>query len=286
MHRYYLDEFPSVGDIVMARVIRIDEQMGMYIRMLEYADREGFVPFSELTKNTYKNRRKLFDQQRDIPLLVIHTDIKKCHVDLSEKRVDSAEIAKHLDNFVYSSKIYELGINIHKIYEKLINIQIDVEKVLEHTIWNLEMTENSRERWINILTNPEILFTDDKLGPEIGEYMCKLIKSRTKLDPCQIHADFRLTAYSSINILNKILTENITTSDTNKILVVSPPIYRILVEDVNIERCLEKLSNISKQISDNSDLYGGKFTNYTKHTVVKDSYIRLEPLNVNEIKQF
>ena len=52
-HRFYKNELPKVGDLVVVEVTKIDT-MGVYCQLVEYNFHEGFIPTPELTHLRYR----------------------------------------------------------------------------------------------------------------------------------------------------------------------------------------------------------------------------------------
>nr|QBK87221.1 MAG: translation initiation factor 2, alpha subunit [Marseillevirus LCMAC201] len=83
--RLYPAEFPEVGDIVIARITKIDES-AIYCQLLEY-EREGMIPLNEISRRKVRNIRQFVRVDAQEYLEVIEVNSEKGYVDLSRKQV-------------------------------------------------------------------------------------------------------------------------------------------------------------------------------------------------------
>lgn len=56
--RYYRNEVPKQGQLTMVEISKIEE-MGAYVRLLEYDNLEGFIMMSDVTNKRVKSVYKL-----------------------------------------------------------------------------------------------------------------------------------------------------------------------------------------------------------------------------------
>ncbi len=78
-------EWPEVGDLVIATVVRITDY-GAYVRLDEY-DKEGLLHVSEVASRWVRNIRDYVREGQKVVLKVLRVHAEKGHVDLSRRRV-------------------------------------------------------------------------------------------------------------------------------------------------------------------------------------------------------
>lgn len=74
--RFYSEKFPEVDDVVMVNVQDI-ENVGAYVRLLEYNDIEGMILLSELSRRRIRSINKLLRVGRNECVVVIRVDKAK-----------------------------------------------------------------------------------------------------------------------------------------------------------------------------------------------------------------
>lgn len=92
--RFYENELPVEGEVVMGKVVRVENQTGAYVSLLEYNNTEALIMASEYSRKRTKSVQKLIKVGKREPLLVINVDQEKGFVDLSRKRVNPEDIKK------------------------------------------------------------------------------------------------------------------------------------------------------------------------------------------------
>jgi translation initiation factor 2 subunit 1 len=82
-------EWPEVGDLVIATVVRITDY-GAYVRLDEY-DKEGLLHVSEVASRWVRNIRDYVREGQKVVLKVLRVQAAKGQVDLSRRRVTKRE---------------------------------------------------------------------------------------------------------------------------------------------------------------------------------------------------
>ncbi|RUS28063.1 eukaryotic translation initiation factor 2 subunit 1 [Jimgerdemannia flammicorona] len=80
--RMYENEFPKVDDLVMVNVRQIAD-MGAYVKLLEYNDREGMILLSELSRRRIRSVQKLIRVGRNEVVVVLRVDEEKGEMDIT-----------------------------------------------------------------------------------------------------------------------------------------------------------------------------------------------------------
>ncbi|RUP48830.1 the Eif2 alpha subunit from saccharomyces Cerevisia [Jimgerdemannia flammicorona] len=115
--RMYENEFPKVDDLVMVNVRQIAD-MGAYVKLLEYNDREGMILLSELSRRRIRSVQKLIRVGRNEVVVVLRVDEEKAlpphptsrsgYIDLSKRRVSPEEVAKCEEKYNKSKAVHSI----------------------------------------------------------------------------------------------------------------------------------------------------------------------------------
>src|SRR5579885_3640665 len=90
-----MQEFPEVGEIVVATVTRIMDQ-GAYVTLDEYNNIQGFLHISEIATGWIRNVEKFLKPGEKKVLLVKRVDPRRSEIDLSLKQISSDQKKKKL----------------------------------------------------------------------------------------------------------------------------------------------------------------------------------------------
>ena len=90
-----IQNFPEVGEIVVATVTRIVDQ-GAYVALDEYNNVQGFLHVSEIATGWIRNVAKFLKVGEKKVLLVKRVDPRRSEIDLSLKQVSSDQKKKKL----------------------------------------------------------------------------------------------------------------------------------------------------------------------------------------------
>jgi translation initiation factor 2 alpha subunit (eIF-2alpha) len=154
----YNKQFPSVNDIVKARIEKIST-LGIEVTLPEYDNLDGYITYSEVSRKRNFNINKIFTVGHDINLVVINVDHIKKYIDLSKKSISDNES----NLFNEKHKKYMTLYNMWKfIYQKYYNINgndintSDLELFLKKTLWKLSTLKKDDNEYIyNTCINSE-----------------------------------------------------------------------------------------------------------------------------------
>lgn len=96
--RFYKNNFPETDDLVMVNVTEIEE-MGVYVNLLEYNNRQGMILLTELSRRRIRSINKLIRVGRNEVVVVVRVDRDKGYIDLSKRRVSAEDITKCEEKF-------------------------------------------------------------------------------------------------------------------------------------------------------------------------------------------
>lgn len=154
----YNKQFPSVNDIVKARIEKINT-LGIEVTLPEYDNLDGYITYSEVSRKRNFNINKIFTAGHDINLVVINVDHIKKYIDLSKKSISDNES----NLFTEKHKKYMTLYNMWKfIYQKYYNINgndintSDLELFFKKTLWKLSTLKKDDNEYIyNTCINSE-----------------------------------------------------------------------------------------------------------------------------------
>jgi translation initiation factor 2 subunit 1 len=244
---YYAKEYPKVDEVVCVTISRIEKD-ALYCKLIEYEDKEGFLPITGLNRKSHYNPKKYFKENKIYPMTVMRVDENKGIVDLSYNRIKSDdEKKKYVEKFEYFSKIFKFTHEISLLSDLL------MDSILPTTMWRVlqkDDIDNSKEIYTSILDNPAAYIEDIITAhPNVAQRALDNIESRITRTYMTVHQEFNLNAIctNAINVLKEILTYP---NDEVKLEYVNAPKYRIIVEgktedecDLKLERCIDHLNN-------------------------------------------
>jgi translation initiation factor 2 subunit 1 len=137
------EEWPEIGDLVMATIERITPH-GAYVLLDEY-NKEGLLHISEISSSWVRNIRNFVRERQKVVLKVLRVDPKRRHVDVSLRRVSGPERkekvflwkkGKTAESLLRSAS-EKLKIPLKEIYEKAGNViekEFGIYEGLEKTV--------------------------------------------------------------------------------------------------------------------------------------------------------
>ncbi len=83
-------EWPADGELVMCTVTKVFPQ-GAFVKLDEYAGKEGMVHISEVASGWIKNIRDFVREGKKVVGKVLSVDVKKGHIDISMRQVKDVQ---------------------------------------------------------------------------------------------------------------------------------------------------------------------------------------------------
>ncbi|MFX1304708.1 MAG: translation initiation factor IF-2 subunit alpha [Promethearchaeota archaeon] len=263
------NKFPREGEFVVAKVKEIQHQY-VYVDLIDYEglDSEecarGMIHISEISSRWIKNIRNYVRIGQRIVLRVLRVDTNKGHVDLSLRRVNSAQKENRLKEWKYAVKFENLlqfltetdgiDITLDKAYE-LIGFP-----VLEYFNTYQEAIEGLKEN------GEELLSKVDNVSDEVKGALLKIIDENVKISTVSISGKIKLS-FNSENGVEQIkeslldalkIIEHKETRNIN-IHYIAAPFYRLEVVSKDYLDAENILSDALEVIEQNSEKYNGSF---------------------------
>ncbi|KAM0745930.1 nucleic acid-binding protein [Meredithblackwellia eburnea MCA 4105] len=222
--RFYASKFPEVDELVMVQVKQIQE-MGAYVKLLEYDNIEGMILLSELSRRRIRSIQKLIRVGRNEVVVVMRVDKEKGYIDLSKRRVSAEDVLKCEERYNKSKAVHSI---MRHVAEKQ-GVEMDV--INNMIAWPLyQKWGHAYEAFKVSITEPDQVFADLSIPADILEDLRSNIARRLTPQPVKIRADLELSNFSFSGILSiqsaLAAGEALSTPEIPiKVRLVAPPLY-------------------------------------------------------------
>ncbi|SAM09417.1 hypothetical protein [Absidia glauca] len=227
--RMYENEFPQVDDVVMVNVRQIAD-MGAYVRLLEYGDREGMILLSELSRRRIRSVQKLIRVGRNEVVVVLRVDEEKGYIDLSKRRVTPEDIARCEEKFNKSKAVHSI---LRHVAEKH---DIALKELYESVGWPLyRKFGHAYDAFKVAIADPTAVFEDIEMTEAVRTELVNNIKRRMTPQPVKIRAqlDLRCTGMDGVLAIKAALEagEKQSTDDVPiKVTYLAAPLYVVTAD--------------------------------------------------------
>jgi len=253
------DEWPELGELVVATVNRISEY-GAYVMLDEYG-KEGFLHISEISSSWVRNIRDAIREGEKVVLKVLRVDPERKHIDLSLRRVTNREKRDKILLWKRSKKAESLlrsasqrsGMSPEEIYEKA---GLPLEKSFGDIYEGLEKA--ARE-------GVEVLL-EKGLPKELADILTEVVKEKIKIRVVKVRGTLNITCTkpNGILLIKEALLKakqiSIPRGTDIKIYVVSPPRYQLEVTAREYKEANAILKKASEIAIDSIVKFGGQGT--------------------------
>ncbi|SCZ92467.1 BZ3500_MvSof-1268-A1-R1_Chr5-2g07885 [Microbotryum saponariae] len=247
--RFYESRFPEVDELVMVQVKQIQE-MGAYVKLLEYDNIEGMILLSELSRRRIRSIQKLIRVGRNEVVVVMRVDKEKGYIDLSKRRVSAEDVIKCEERYNKSKTVHSI---MRHVAEKT---GTDMDAVNDLVAWPLyKKYGHAYEAFKLSITEPESVFGELNIPDDIMEELRSNIARRLTPQPVKVRADLEVTnfAYSGILAIQEALAlgEALSTSEIPiKIKLVAPPLYVMVSNTTDKQGAIELLEKAIETIGE------------------------------------
>ncbi len=267
-------KFPREGEFVVAKVTEVQHQY-VYVNLIDYegldheSSARGMIHISEISSRWIKNIRNYVRIGQRVVLRVLRVDVDKGHVDLSLRRVNSAQKENRIKQWKYALKFENLlqflieteGINmtLDEAYE-LIGFP-----VLDLYDTHQEAVEALKENGDEILSDLEGM-TD-----EIKTNLLKIIAENVSISTVSISTvsisgkvKLSFTSENGIEHIKESLMDALKVIEQRKtrninINYIAAPFYRLEVVSKDYLDAENILSDALEVIENKTNKYEGSF---------------------------
>jgi len=261
--------FPKEGSFVIAKVTEVQNQY-VYVDLIdfeglyseEYA--RGMIHISEISSRWIKNIRNYVRIGQRVVLRVLRVDAEKGHVDMSLRRVNSAQKEIRMKEWKYALKFENLlqfltetegiDITLDKAYELIGFPVLDRFQTYQEAIESLK--ENGEE----ILSDLEGITDDTKKA------LLRIISENVSISTVNISGKVKLsfTSENGIALIKESLTKAlniIQPKETRNLNIhyIAAPFYRLEIVSKDYLDAENILSDALEIIEQNAEKYNGTF---------------------------
>jgi len=248
--RYYEAKYPEVDELVMVQVKQIQE-MGAYVKLLEYDGIEGMILLSELSRRRIRSIQKLIRVGRNEVVVVMRVDKEKGYIDLSKRRVSAEDIQKCEERYNKSKTVHSIMRNVSEKTGK------DLEELHAKITWPLyRKYGHAHEAFKIAVTDPDSVFAELDIEEDVLSDLKGNIARRMTPQPVKVRADIEVTCFSYAGVLaiqkaliagEALATEQIPID----IRLIAPPLYVMISNATDklgaierLERAIEKITEV------------------------------------------
>jgi translation initiation factor 2 subunit 1 len=250
-------EWPDVGDLVVATVVRITVY-GAYAELDEYG-KEGLLHISEVSSSWVRNIRNFVREGQKVVLKVLRVNPEKGQVDLSLRRVTKREKKEKIlswkkdrkaDSMLRSAS-EKLNIPLEQVYEKAGSL---IEKEFGEIHEGLEKTAKEGAGFLLKLGVPE----------NMALVLDEIAKEKIKISTVNIKGilEIQCTKPNGANLIKDALLSAQKVDEIEgievQVYVVAPPKYRVVVSAEDYKRAESVLKKVTEKAIETIQKLGGK----------------------------
>ncbi|MHA1931104.1 MAG: S1 RNA-binding domain-containing protein [Promethearchaeota archaeon] len=262
-------KFPREGEFVVAKVTEVEKQY-VYVDLIGFEGlpsdetARGMIHISEISSRWIKNIRNFVRIGQRVVLRVLRVDPSKGHVDMSLRRVNSAQKEIRLKEWKYAVK-YE---NLLQFLTETEGINMTLDEAYEKIGFQiLDFFENYQEAIENLKENGEELLDQlEDVSDDIKKALLKIVDENVQVSTVTIAGRVRLS-FNSENGVEKIkeslldALKVIESKETRKISInyIAAPLYRLEVVTKDYLDAENILSEALEIIDQKATQHGGNF---------------------------
>jgi len=262
-------KFPKEGMFIVAKVTEVQRQY-VYVDLISYEGlpsedtAKGMIHISEISSRWIKNIRNFVRIGQRVVLRVLRVDKMKGHVDMSLRRVNSAQKEIRLKEWKYAVK-----------YEVLLQFLIDTEGIkmtLDEAYDTigfpiLEFFDSYQETIENLKENGEELLDQlENVSDDAKKTLLKIIDENVQISTVSISGKVKLsfTSENGVDKIKEALKEALTVIESEetrniKISYIAAPFYKLEVETKDYLDAENILSEALEIIEQKANLHQGYF---------------------------
>jgi len=269
--RMYENEFPEVDDMVMVRVNTINE-IGAWVSLLEYNNKEGFILLSELSRRRMRSVAKHIRVGKQEVLQVLRVDKDKGYIDLSKKNLQEEDIAECTARFNKSKAVH--SIMSHVVQQQNEEPFVELEDLYKMVGWPLYKKFEHAYDSFKKAASGEDIFEGIELRPSLKDLLLKTIQHRLGSQPVKIQADIQVTcfSYEGIDAIKPALRAGQacgTEENPIRVQLVCSPEYILVTSAIDHERGIETVKKAVEAIQTEIKKQGGDCVVKTEPRVVE-----------------
>ncbi|CAL2029998.1 hypothetical protein CAEBREN_03344 [Caenorhabditis brenneri] len=273
--RYYENQFPDVEETVIANVKMIAD-MGAYVRLSEYNDKEGMILLSELSRRRIRSVNKLIRVGRSECVVVIRVDKDKGYIDLSKRRVYQKDMKQCEERYANAKMVNSI---LRHVAEQLgYTTDAELEDLYQKTAWHFDRKEKrkaaSYDAFKKAITDPTVL-DECEITPEVKEKLLEDIRKKLTPQAVKIRADIEVSCfdYEGIDaVKSALITGKNCSTETFpiKINLIAAPHFVVTTQTLDREGGIVAVNEVLDTIKKAIEGFKGKFTIKEEARIVTD----------------
>ncbi|MBY8984602.1 MAG: S1 RNA-binding domain-containing protein [Candidatus Lokiarchaeota archaeon] len=262
-------KFPKEGEFVVAKVTEVQNQY-VYVDLIDFEGlpsdeaARGMIHISEISSRWIKNIRNFVRIGQRVVLRVLRVDPSKGHVDMSLRRVNSAQKEIRLKEWKYAVK-YE---NLLQFLTETEGINMSLDEVYDKIGFPiLDFFENYQEAIENLKENgEEILDHLEDISDDTKKALLKIVDENVQISTVTISGKVVLS-FNTENGVEEIkesllgALKVIDSKETRKISIsyIAAPFYRLEVITKDYLDAENILSDALEVIEQKTNQYNGSY---------------------------
>lgn len=261
--------FPREGEFLIGKIKQVENQY-VYVDLVDYTGlvseefAKGFIHISEISSRWIKNIRNYVRIGQRVVLRVLRVDPQKGHVDLSLRRVNSAQKENRLKEWKYAVKFE----NLLQFLIETEGINLTLDQAYDLIGWSVLNQFDSYQEALEVLKESGIEILDDLEGvsEEVKKILLKIIEENVKISTVNISGKIRLSFNSEngIDQIKESLIEAkgiIESKETRSINIsyIAAPLYQLEIITKDYLDAENILSDALEIIEQKAEQYNGSF---------------------------
>ncbi len=261
--------FPREGEFLVCKVTEVEKQY-VYVDLIDYKglpsedSAKGMIHISEISSRWIKNIRSFVRIGQRLVLRVLRVDKEKGHIDLSLRRVNSAQKDIRMKEWKYALKFE----NLLQFLTETEGIDLTLDQAYELIGFPiLDYFESYQEAVEGIKENGKELLSDlEEIPEDIQVAMLKIVDENVKISTVIISGKLKLsyTAGNGIDLIKDSLIEAlkvIKSTETRSVNIsyIVAPFYKLEVVSKNYLDAEDILSDVLETVEQKSNEYKGSF---------------------------
>lgn len=261
--------FPREGEFLIGKIKQVEHQY-VYVDLVDYTGlvseefAKGFIHISEISSRWIKNIRNYVRIGQRVVLRVLRVDPQKGHVDLSLRRVNSAQKENRLKEWKYAVKFE----NLLQFLIETEGINLTLDQAYDLIGWSVLNQFDSYQEALEVLKESGIEILDDLEGvsEDVKKILLKIIEENVKISTVSISGKIRLSFNSEngIDQIKESLIEAkgiIESKETRSINIsyIAAPLYQLDIITKDYLDAENILSDALEIIEQKTEQYNGSF---------------------------
>ncbi|KAL3090822.1 hypothetical protein niasHS_007197 [Heterodera schachtii] len=260
--RFYADEFPEIDDPVMVKIDKIEE-VGAYVTLSEYDNKEGMLQLSELSRRRIRSVNKLIKVGRSECVVVVR--VEKGVIDVSKRRVYPTDLVQCFDRYARAKAVNSILRHVAEQLGYTDNAQL--LQLYDKTAWHFDRKMKKKAGSYEVFTkavNDPSVFDECEIEAKVRAKLVEEIQKKLTPKALKIRADIEVScfSYEGIEAVKKALMVGKGMSTEKmpiKINLIAAPLFVVTTQTMDREGGMEAVTKALDAIRECIESYKGTF---------------------------